>query len=38
MGGGPEPFSKWGAQVHVEKKLLQILWFELASVTSQALK
>jgi len=33
-----EPFSKWGAQVHIEKKLQQILSFELATVTSQALK
>ena len=33
-----EPFSKWGAQMHVEKKLSQILWFELATVTSQTLK
>jgi len=31
-------FQSGGAQVHVEKKLLQILWFELAAVTSQALK
>jgi len=34
-----EPFSKWGgAQVHVKKKLYQILWFELTTVTSQAFK
>jgi len=31
-------FQSGGAQVHVKKKLWQILWFELASVTSQALK
>ena len=33
-----EPFSKCGAHVHVEKKLLQILWFELVTMTSQGLK
>jgi len=32
-----EPCLKWGAQVDVKKKLYQILWFELATVTSQAL-
>jgi len=32
-----EPFSKWGAQVQV-KKLVAILWFEWATVTSQSLK
>jgi len=32
-----ELFSKWGAQVHV-KKSRKFLWFELATVTSQALK
>jgi len=32
-----ELFSKWQAQVHV-KKNKKILWFELATVTSRALK
>jgi len=32
-----ELFSKWGRQVHV-KKTRKILRFELATVTSQALK
>jgi len=31
-------FQSGGAQVHVKNKLLQILWFELATVTSQALE
>jgi len=31
-------FQSGGAQVHVEKKLKQILWFELATVTPHALK
>jgi len=37
MGGGTF-FKVGGAQVHVEKKLYQILWFKLATVASQALK
>jgi len=32
-----EVFSKLGAQVHV-KKTIKFLWFELATVKSQALK
>jgi len=33
-----EPFSKWGgAEVHI-KTTRENLWFELATVTSQALK
>jgi len=32
-----ELFSKWGAQVQV-KRTIKFLWFELANVTSQALK
>jgi len=32
-----ELFSKWGEQVHV-KNTRKFLWFELATVTSQALK
>jgi len=32
-----EPFSKWGAQVHV-KKNIKFLRCELATATSQALK
>jgi len=32
-----EPFSKWGAQLHVEN-YRKFLWFELATVASQALK
>jgi len=35
MGAGT--FSKWGGQVHV-KKTRKVLWFELATVTLQALK
>ena len=31
-------FQSRGAQVHVEKRLWQILWFELATVMSQALE
>jgi len=30
-------FSKWGGQLHV-KKTRKILWFELATVSSQAPK
>jgi len=30
-------FQSWGAQVHV-KKTRKFLWFEVATVTSQALK
>ena len=33
-----EPFSKWGAQVHDKKSYTKFLWFEWATVTSQALK
>jgi len=32
-----ELVSKWGAQAHVTKTR-KLLWFELATVTSQALK
>jgi len=32
-----EPFSKWGAQVHV-KKIIKNFWLECTAVTSQALK
>jgi len=32
-----ELFSMWGAQVHI-KKTRKCLWFELATVSSQALK
>jgi len=34
-----EPFSKWGvALVHVKTTVEKLLWFELVTVTSQALK
>jgi len=36
MGGGT--FSKWGGTSSRQKNYRKILWFELAIVTSQALK
>jgi len=33
-----EPFSKWGAHVYDKKTVREFLWFELATVASQALK
>jgi len=33
-----EPFSKWGGTSARQKELWKILWFDLAIVTSQALK
>jgi len=38
MHGWRNLFQSEGAQVHVKKKLYQILWFDLATVTSQTLK
>jgi len=33
-----EPFSKWGGTSARQKNYTKFLWFELATVTSQALK
>jgi len=33
-----EPISKWGSTSSHQKKYRKFLWFELATVTSQALK
>jgi len=33
-----EPFSKWGGRNSRQKNYRKIFWFELATVTSQALK